>query len=274
MEKLSYDPGYSHVPIPEHEKNIPAVTAEFFTEIPMDSVPRGLNILEGLCFDRNGSLYACHVPASKIYRIDMVFDHLGGFYFSDLGGSVDHPTAGVFYVEPDYRTVRPIIETGMVGTNGIALDPAEKGLWVTEFGVGRLHYIKLEEEPFSVRPLTAFVPYHFTGLDGPDSCCIDEDGNLYVALCGRELTKHICAPPISIREEAPSTPRRCSQKLIKAISFSDRKLKIHGRDLKRHLPWIFYCRRAQFFFRYFSNHSSSSFKRVMRFSGLPLLESS
>ena len=30
--------------------------------------------------------------------------------------------------------------------------------------------------------ISCSVPYHFTGYFGPDSCCIDNDGNVYVAM--------------------------------------------------------------------------------------------
>lgn len=237
-------------PIPQNEVNIPSVTGEYFVDIPMENVSPGLNVVEGLIFDRAGNMYVLHVPGGKVYKIDMaskdvslfidmpfhmipaaikihkdgrfficvtdsdfgscvaifskegqylesivrntgriiddmVFDHNGGFYFSDLGGSIADPTAGVCYVSNDFKKVTPIVERGMVATNGIALSPDEKNLWVTEYGQGKLHCIKLVNNKFNVRPLAAFVAYHFTGLDGPDSICADEDGNIYTAMTGQ-----------------------------------------------------------------------------------------
>ena len=237
-------------PIPFHERNIPCIHADFVVEIPMQDTEPGLNIVEGLIFDRLGNLYVLHVTKGLVYKVDkktkevslfielplhmipaaikihkdgrfficvvdsdigsciaifskegkylesimantekliddMVFDSHGGFYFSDLGGRIDHPSAGVYYVAPDFKQITPIVEKGMIATNGIALSPDEKVLWVTEFGQGKLHHIKLTNNKFNVRPLAAFVGYHFTGIDGPDSICIDEDGIIYVAMTGQ-----------------------------------------------------------------------------------------
>jgi sugar lactone lactonase YvrE len=33
----------------------------------------------------------------------------------------------------------------------------------------------------TIAPFGASIPYYFTGHEGPDSCCIDSDDNLYVA---------------------------------------------------------------------------------------------
>lgn len=54
-------------------------------------------------------------------------------------------------------------------------------LWVTETNGNRLNRIKLRCKT-TVPPCGAHVPYRFTGCNGPDSCCIDDDDNLYVAV--------------------------------------------------------------------------------------------
>ena len=115
---------------------------------------------------------------------DMVFDREGGFYLSDLSGSIARPTAGVWYVAPGAHEAQPVVE-GLVMTNGIALSPDEGTLWVTEFGTGRLHCLHLDGSHRVARFGGSHVAYQFTGLEGPDSACIDADGNLYVALCGQ-----------------------------------------------------------------------------------------
>ncbi len=247
MEELHYREGDQLLPIPENEKSVPAIWAEKFMDIPVN--PNGLNILEGLCFDRKGDLFICNTPQSRIYKLDMqsgelsvfidlpnhmmpsavkihrdgrifvtitgsdhgclvailspegkllqeipmesgrmiddmVFDADGGFYCTDLGGTAANKTAGIFYVDSDYQTVHPVIPGGMIATNGISLDPDGQHLWVTEYGTGTLHHIALQDK-YTVQPARSYIVYRFTGLEGPDSTIIDEDGNLYVALCGQ-----------------------------------------------------------------------------------------
>ena len=249
MEKLTVRKEDGCCPIPENEKNLPAVTAEHFIDVPMEGVMPGKNILEGLCFDRRGDLYLCNTPMGRIYRIDMktrtislflelegyfpsaikihkdgrlfitmagskegglilivsekgeildriitgtgraiddmVFAADGSFYYTDLAGTLERRSAGVFYVEADHKTVHPVVSEGMIASNGIALTPDGTHLWITEYGAGRLHYLGLGRDRFTVQDCESNIPYYFTGMEGPDSCCIDADGNLYVAMCGQ-----------------------------------------------------------------------------------------
>lgn len=115
---------------------------------------------------------------------DMVFDSKGGFYFTDFRGYSTQPQGGVYYVSPDFQTVTPVIQNISVA-NGIALSTDEKILWVTETTTNRLHRIQLEDDGVTIAPFGATIPYYFTGHEGPDSCCIDSDDNLYVAMYGQ-----------------------------------------------------------------------------------------
>lgn len=105
---------------------------------------------------------------------DLVFDKDGGFYFTDFVGNFRNPLGGVYYVTPDYKKVIPFCQH-MCQPNGIALSTDGKILWVTEYQAQRLHRFNLETD-------RACIPYRFTGFAGPDSCSIDEDDNLYVAM--------------------------------------------------------------------------------------------
>lgn len=264
MEKLQYPKKRSAYPIPESEKNLPSVTAELFAKIPTDDVRPGLNIPEGICFDRKGDMYLVNCPMGRIYKVDMprgtvhlfrqlpehmapsaikihkdgrlfatiaasdsgsmiivldpntaeitgriwennghmiddmVFDAKGGFYCSDLKGTAADPCAGIFYVEPDEKTVHSVIPRGMAATNGIVLSLDGKDLFVTEFSRALLHRIGLSRDGLSPAPCGSNVLYHFTGYEGPDSLCMGEDENLYVAMCGqgRFLVLNRCGVPL------------------------------------------------------------------------------
>lgn len=115
---------------------------------------------------------------------DLVFDSKGGFYFTDFRGYSTNPKGGVYYVSSDYKTITPVIQNLAVG-NGVALSTDEKTLWVTETNANRLHRIDLLDDGVTIAPFGASIPYHFTGHEGPDSCCIDSDDNLYVAMYGQ-----------------------------------------------------------------------------------------
>lgn len=115
---------------------------------------------------------------------DMVFDSKGGFYFTDFRGYSTNPLGGVYYVSPDFKTITPVIQNISVA-NGVALSTDERVLWVTETTTNRLHRIELEEDGVTIAPFGATIPYYFTGHEGPDSCCIDSDDNLYVAMYGQ-----------------------------------------------------------------------------------------
>ncbi len=116
---------------------------------------------------------------------DLAFDKKGGFYLSDLGGTLDKPTAGIYYIAPDEKTITPVVKSGMIASNGIGLDPEGKNLWVTEYGRGRLHHLGLSKDGKSIVPSLSNIPYYFTGMEGPDSLTVDSDGNVYVSMCGQ-----------------------------------------------------------------------------------------
>ena len=84
----------------------------------------------------------------------------------------------------DFKSITPVIQNISVA-NGVALSTDERVLWVTETTTNRLHRIELEEDGVTIAPFGATIPYYFTGHEGPDSCCIDSDDNLYVAMYGQ-----------------------------------------------------------------------------------------
>ncbi|MCB8881099.1 SMP-30/gluconolactonase/LRE family protein [Acidisoma cellulosilytica] len=112
---------------------------------------------------------------------DMVFAPDGSFYFTHFVGKSTEPTGGVYHVSADGKQVTPILER-MAGPNGVALSKNNRVLWVTETNANRLHLIELNDGGTSIAHYGTCVPYHFTGFHGPDSCSIDDEDNLYVAM--------------------------------------------------------------------------------------------
>lgn len=115
---------------------------------------------------------------------DVLFEGDGGFYMSDMAGSAQDPSGGVYHVRADLETVEPVF-TRRVMANGIALSSDERTLWVTELGANTLWRLGLAEDRVSIEPYATARLYQFTGGNGCDSCTLDAAGNLYVALFGQ-----------------------------------------------------------------------------------------
>ena len=144
----------------------------------------------------DGSDFRYEINPSEGFVIDdLVFTKDGGYYFTNFTGYNFNPTGGVYYVSPEGVITQ--ISGNMAGANGIALSKDESVLWVTETNGNRLNRIKLRNR-VSIPPYGAHVPYRFTGCNGPDSCCIDEDDNLYVAVAesGRCMVFNFLGYPI------------------------------------------------------------------------------
>lgn len=118
-------------------------------------------------------------PSAGYVPDDLVFDHDGGFYMTDLRGISTQALGGVYYLTPDFRETLPVLP-GMCGANGVALSPDGKVLWSTEFSACRLHRADLSA-PGRIAQSGSSIPYTFIG-PGPDSMRTDGDGNVYVAL--------------------------------------------------------------------------------------------
>lgn len=114
----------------------------------------------------------------KGYSVDdLAFDQDGGIYFTDFRGDFKNPIGGVYYITPDFKHIEPFCQN-MCQPNGIAFSTDYSVLWVTEFQAQRLHR-------FDLTTNRAGIPFYFTGMLGPDSCCVDADDNVYVAMPGQ-----------------------------------------------------------------------------------------
>ena len=122
------------------------------------------------------------VPKNKNLVIDdMVFTSEGGFYFSNFKGSVFNPTGQIYYVDKNLKKPTLVINH-LAGPNGLCLSPDERHLWITETNANRLNNILFQKDHVTIPPYMTTVPYYFSGYGGADSCSIDADGNLYVAM--------------------------------------------------------------------------------------------
>lgn len=155
------------------------------------------------CIDKvkKGGLYSCEPDGSDMQLLlkgfpidDMVFDSQGGFYITHFTGTPGEPNGGVYYVPSDLSEIRPAIKN-VASANGVALSTDEKVLWVSEWQGQRIMRHVLS----GFRAGTCTVTYHCSaGIAGPDSICIDEDDNLYVAMSdqGRVLVFNRFGVPI------------------------------------------------------------------------------
>ena len=133
-----------------------------------------------IALDPDGSNRRTIVPPEAGYVVDdLVFDNEGGIYFTDFRGGSTDPKGGVYYVSPDFASVRPVLPR-MCAANGVALSPDGKVLWATEYCLNRLHRIELAS-PGVVMRHGGTVPYHFIGR-APDSMRTDSAGNVHVAM--------------------------------------------------------------------------------------------
>lgn len=116
---------------------------------------------------------------------DITFDSKGGFYithFTGLPGSTAN--GGVYYCTPDYKEVHPVLE-GLAGPNGAVLSKDEKILWITETNAARVLRIELADDGYTIPIFGVTIVYHTYGFMGPDSLCLDDDDNVYVACFGQ-----------------------------------------------------------------------------------------
>ncbi len=138
----------------------------------------------------HGYIFSCNYDGSD-YRLelegpvvnDMVFDSKGGYYYTNFTGNISEQTGSVIYVTPDHKQQIPLLGH-LASPNGLTLSKDEKVVWVTESNAMRLLRITLVPDggPVDITPFGMRVVYSFMGGGVCDSCEIDDDDNLYVAM--------------------------------------------------------------------------------------------
>ncbi len=143
----------------------------------------------GPTFD-HGYIFSCN-PDGSDYRVelegpvvdDMCFDSKGGYYYNNFVGNVSNPCGSVYYVTPDHKQTIPLL-SNLAGPNGMCLSSDEKTAWITESNGMRLIRVSLDPNggPTDIAPFGVHIVYTFMGGGVCDSCEIDGDDNLYVAM--------------------------------------------------------------------------------------------
>jgi gluconolactonase len=117
---------------------------------------------------------------------DLTLDSVGGFYFTDPGGSnAQNPIGTVHYVDAQGKT--HLVVEGLAFPNGVAIRPDGRTLLVAESNHNRILSYDIIK-PGRVGRMRVFA--NLPTKDGeqianePDGICLDREGNLYVAHYG------------------------------------------------------------------------------------------
>jgi gluconolactonase len=214
LQKLSGDFTFTEGPAADAKGNV------FFTDQPNDriwkwSVDGKLSIFvqpagraNGLCFDKNGDLWACADRKNELWRIDAAgyatavikgfegkllngpndlwISPQGAVYLTDpfykrpywQRGAMEQPGQSVYYLAPDGKTSRRVA-ADLKQPNGIIGTPDGKNLYVADIGANQTF-------AYDIAPDGSLNNKRLFCAMGCDGFTLDEEGNLY--LCGQGVT--------------------------------------------------------------------------------------
>jgi gluconolactonase len=214
LEKLSGGFKFTEGPAADADGNV------FFTDQPNDRIlkwstdgtlstflqPSGRS--NGLCFDRDGNLWACAdeknelwsiSPAKKIIVVlkdyqgkllngpnDLWIRPDGGLYFTDpyykrgywKRGAKEQAVEGVYFLSPDRGKLVRVIDD-LKQPNGIIGTPDGKLLYVADIGAGRTY-------AYNIQPDGTLADKRLFCKLGSDGMTLDSEGNVY--LTGKGVT--------------------------------------------------------------------------------------
>jgi gluconolactonase len=126
-------------------------------------------------------------PHKLVGPNDIVFDGLGGFYFTDLGKARerDRDWGGVYYAQADGSRITEVVHP-ILTPNGIGLSPDGKTLYVAETETARLWAFDLSAPGVIIKapfpsPHGGRLMVGLGGFQRFDSLAVDGAGNVCVA---------------------------------------------------------------------------------------------
>src|SRR5262245_10526401 len=215
VEKLAGDFKFTEGPAPDAEGNV------YFTDQPNDKIlkwstdgklttfmePCGRS--NGLCFDKDGFLWACADEKNELWKIDVktkektvvVKDHGGkllngpndvwvrpdgGAYFTDpfykrnywKRGPAEQDVQAVYYLAPDHKALTRVADD-LQQPNGLIGTPDGKTLYVADIRANKTY-------AYDVQPDGTLANKRLFCELGSDGMTIDDESNVY--LTGRGVT--------------------------------------------------------------------------------------
>jgi gluconolactonase len=207
VEKLAGGFQFTEGPAPDGEGNV------YFTDQPNDRILKWsvdgklTTFLEpcgrsnGLCFDKNGTLWACADDKNELWKIDVKTKEKqvvvkeydgkllngpndvwvrpdGGAYFTDpyykrpywKRGPKEQDKEAVYYLSPEGKLTR--VDGDYAQPNGIIGTPDGKTLYVADIGGGKTYVYDIQADG-SLKNRKEFCAM------GSDGMTIDEEGNVY-----------------------------------------------------------------------------------------------
>jgi len=185
VEKLAGDFAFTEGPACDSAGNV------FFTDQPNDRIlewdvdgnlttwMQTSGRSNGLCFDKQGFLWACADEKNELWRIAPN----GSAYFTDpfykrdywIRGPAEQPCQGVYYVAPDGKLARVVDH--LKTPNGIIGTPDGKTLYVTDLGDKKTYSYSINQDgTLANKKLLCEM--------GSDGMTIDDRGNVYLTSKG------------------------------------------------------------------------------------------
>jgi len=164
----------------------------------------------GLCFDRQGNLWACADEKNELWRIDtagkitgVVKDYQGkilngpndvwiradgGVYFTDPlyprpywpKGSVERASEATYFLPPDGKKLLRVADD-LKKPNGIIGTPDDKTLYIADIGAGKTYQYEIQPDG-TLKNKKLFCQL------GSDGMTIDDRGNVYLTGRGPGVT--------------------------------------------------------------------------------------